>query len=60
MTKMEFYYQHRWHLGNHEGNFRITNADQGLETSQFIEETTLSFAKEGDNWSSGFWSFSKA
>jgi hypothetical protein len=47
--KMEFYYQHRWHLGNHEGNFPITNAYQGLETSEFIEETTLSFVKEGDN-----------
>jgi hypothetical protein len=31
-----------------------------LETSEFIEETTLSFVKEGDNWSSGFRSFSKA
>lgn len=45
-VKMETDYQHRWHLGNHEGSLPIANADQELGTSQLIEERVLLFAKE--------------
>lgn len=44
--KMETYYQHRWHPGDHGGSLTIANADKELETSQFIKETTPPFAKE--------------